>query len=245
MYNVVFLRHGESEFNRKHEFTGWLDIDLTREGAHNAKQAGQVLKAYGFTFDHAFTSVLKRAVHTAWIVLDELDLTWIPLDHDWQLNERHYGALEAVRKDQLAKQLGEEQIQLWRRGYKLRPPALRQDDERHPRFDPKYAHLTKKQLPETESLEDCVKRVLPYWKKEIVPQIKAGKRVIIIAHGNSIRALVKYLDNVSEKDIPLIEIPTAVPLIYELDKSLKPKRHYFLGDQKKIKQQLEKNKRIK
>ncbi|MBI2573348.1 2,3-diphosphoglycerate-dependent phosphoglycerate mutase [Candidatus Woesearchaeota archaeon] len=245
MYKVVFLRHGESEYNQKHEFTGWTDIDLTAKGRKNAMQAAHLLKAYGFIFDQTYTSVLKRAIHTAWVVLDELDLSWIPLEHSWKLNERHYGALQGIKKEELAKQLGKEQIQYWRRSYALQPPKLRQDDERHPRFDPKYVHLTGKELPETESLKDCVARVLPYWKKVIEPQIKAGKRVLIVAHGNSIRALVKHLDNVTEKDIVNVEIPTAVPLVYELNKKMKPTRHYFLGNEKNITKLLNKNKQLK
>ena len=230
MYKVVLLRHGESEYNQKHEFTGWTDIDLTKQGAINAKHAAHLLRAYGFVFDQVYTSVLKRAIHTSWIVLDELDLSWIPQEHSWLLNERHYGALQGISKDELAKQIGKEQIQFWRRSYTQRPPKLTKDDQRNPRYDPKYAHLTTKQIPLTENLKDCIERVLPYWKKEIVPHIKNGKHILIVAHGNSIRALIKHLDNVSDKDIASVEVPTAVPLIYEFNSSMKPIRHYFLGN---------------
>ncbi len=234
MYKVVLLRHGESEWNKKNLFTGWTDVDLTEKGREEAKTAGELMLEAGFVFDIAYTSVLKRAINTLHIALAEMDLLWIPEIKSWRLNERHYGALQGLNKAETAEKYGEEQVLLWRRSYDVPPPALTKDDERYPGFDPRYKDLSEDELPLTESLKDTVARFVPYWKNEIAPTIKSGKRVIIAAHGNSLRALVKYLDNVTEEEIVKLNIPTGVPLVYELDENLKPIKHYYLGDQEKI-----------
>ena len=234
MYKIVLLRHGESTWNKENRFTGWTDVDLSEKGRDEAKRAGEVLRAEGWTFDVAFTSVLKRAIRTLWFVLDELDLMWIPTTKAWQLNERHYGALQGLNKAETAAKFGEEQVLIWRRSYDTPPPALTADDERYPGRDPRYVGLSKDELPLTESLKETVARVIPYWSREIAPVVKAGKRVIIAAHGNSLRALVKYLDDMSEEAIIKLNIPTGVPLVYELDENLKPIKSYYLGDPEEI-----------
>lgn len=231
MPNVVLLRHGESDWNRENRFTGWTDVDLSDKGRAEAKSAAESLRAEGFTFDCAFTSVLRRAIRTLWIVMDEMDLMWIPVERSWRLNERHYGALQGLNKAETAAKFGEAQVKLWRRSYDVRPPALERSDPRFPGHDPRYRGLTQDELPLTECLEDTVARFLPYWHGTIAPAIRSGKRVMIAAHGNSLRALVKYLDDVSERDIVGLNIPTGVPLVYELDADLKPLKHYYLGDQ--------------
>jgi 2,3-bisphosphoglycerate-dependent phosphoglycerate mutase len=230
MITLVLLRHGESTWNKENRFTGWTDVDLSERGREEAKAAGQLLKDGGYTFDLAFTSVLKRAIRTLGIALDQLDLLWIPVTKDWHLNERHYGALQGLNKAETAAKHGDAQIKIWRRSYDIPPPPLTMDDERHPSRDPRYRGLDLKQLPLTESLKDTVERFLPYWHEAVAPAIRSGKRVIIAAHGNSLRALVKYLDNVSEADIVELNIPTGIPLVYELEDDLTPIRHYYLGD---------------
>ncbi len=234
MFKVVLLRHGESEWNKKNLFTGWTDVDLTDKGREEAANAGKLMLEEGLVFDIAYTSVLKRAINTLHIALAEMDLLWIPEIKNWRLNERHYGALQGLNKAETAEKYGDEQVMLWRRSYDVPPPALTKDDERYPGHDPRYADLTEEELPLTESLKETVARFVPYWENEIVSTIKSGKRVIIAAHGNSLRALVKYLDNVSEAEIVKLNIPTGVPLVYELDDNLKPIKHYYLGDQEKI-----------
>ncbi|MGB7541960.1 MAG: 2,3-diphosphoglycerate-dependent phosphoglycerate mutase [Burkholderiales bacterium] len=230
MHKIVLLRHGESVWNKENRFTGWTDVDLSERGLEEAKQAGQRLKEDGFVFDLAYTSVLKRAIRTLWIALDQMDLMWIPVHHSWRLNERHYGALQGLNKAETAAKFGEEQVLVWRRSYDVPPPALTRDDRRHPRSDPRYAGLADAELPLTECLKDTVGRFLPYWNETIAPSIRQGGRVIIAAHGNSLRALIKYLDNVGDEDIVGLNIPTGIPLVYELDGALKPVRHYYLGD---------------
>jgi len=230
MIKLVLLRHGESTWNKENRFTGWTDVDLSERGREEAKTAGQLLKDGGYVFDIAFTSVLKRAIRTLGLALDELDLLWIPVTKDWRLNERHYGALQGLNKAETAAKHGDAQIKIWRRSYDIPPPPLTVDDERHPSRDPRYAGLDPKLLPLTESLKDTVDRFLPYWHESIAPAIRSGKRVIIAAHGNSLRALVKYLDHVSEADIVELNIPTGIPLVYELNDDLTPIRHYYLGD---------------
>lgn len=230
MHKVVLLRHGESIWNKENRFTGWTDVDLSEQGRREALAAGDLLKQDGYVFDVAFTSVLKRAIRTCWIVLDQLDRLWIPMPRDWRLNERHYGALQGLNKAETAARHGEAQLKIWRRSYDTPPPPLDLDDARHPRFDPRYAGLRADELPRAESLKDTVARFLPAWKDAIAPAIKAGRRVLIAAHGNSLRALVKYLDNVSDEDIVELNIPTGIPLVYELDDALAPIRHYYLGD---------------
>jgi 2,3-bisphosphoglycerate-dependent phosphoglycerate mutase len=230
MYKLVLVRHGQSTWNLENRFTGWTDVGLTDLGVEEAHTAGQLLREGGYDFDIAYTSVLKRAIQTLNIVQDELDLEWIPVIRAWQLNERHYGALQGLNKAETAEKFGDAQVKVWRRSYDVPPPALDWDDERHPRFDRRYAALMPEQLPATESLKLTLERVLPYWHATLAPEITSGKRVLIAAHGNSIRALVKYLDNISDADIPELNIPTGVPLVYELDSDLKPIRHYYLGD---------------
>jgi 2,3-bisphosphoglycerate-dependent phosphoglycerate mutase len=234
MIKLVLLRHGESIWNKENLFTGWTDVDLSEQGKAEAKRAGELLKAEGFTFDVAFTSVLKRAIRTLWIALDELDLMWIPVEHSWQLNERHYGALQGLNKAQTAAQYGNDQVLVWRRSYDIPPPALEKSDVRYPGTDPRYRELSPSELPLTECLKDTVARFLPYWHRAIVPTINSGKKVIIAAHGNSLRALVKYLDAIADEDIVGLNIPTGVPLVYELDDRLKPIRHYYLGDPEEV-----------
>src|SRR5881296_1695016 len=234
MHKLVLLRHGESDWNRENRFTGWTDVDLSQKGIEEARAAGKHLKSAGYSFDLAFTSVLKRAIRTLWIALDELDLMWIPVEKSWRLNERHYGALQGLNKAEMAQKFGEEQVLLWRRSYDLQPPALTRADPRHPRGDPRYAGLAESELPLTECLKDTVERFLPYWKDAIAPAVRQGKRVIIVAHGNSLRALIKYLDGVSDQEIVGLNVPTGRPLVYELDAGLKPVRSYYLGDQTEI-----------
>ncbi len=231
MYTVVLLRHGESVWNKENLFTGWTDVDLSEKGLQEAHNAGKLMKAAGLTFDIAYTSVLKRAIRTLWIALDEMDLMWIPVIRSWRLNERMYGALQGLNKAQTAEKYGEEQVHVWRRSYNIPPPELTRDDERYPGNDRRYSDLPMDETPLTESLELTVKRFLPFWIDTVVPAVKAGKRVLIAAHGNSLRALVKYLDNISDEEIPALNIPTGIPLVYELDDNLHPIRHYYLGDQ--------------
>ena len=234
MYKIVLIRHGESTWNKENRFTGWTDVDLSEKGRGEAQRGGQLLKDGGYTFDVAYTSVLKRAIRTLWYVMDELDLMWIPVVNAWQLNERHYGALQGLNKAETAAKFGDEQVLVWRRSYDVPPPPLTADDERFPGHDPRYAALSAAELPLTESLKETVARVVPYWHAEIAPAIRAGKRVLIAAHGNSLRALVKYLDNVSEEAIIKLNIPTGQPLVYELDANLKPIQSYYLGDPEEI-----------
>jgi 2,3-bisphosphoglycerate-dependent phosphoglycerate mutase len=234
MTKLVLLRHGESTWNEENRFTGWTDVDLSMKGLAEAKRAGQRLKAEGLTFDIAFTSVLKRAIRTLWIALDEMDLMWIPIYNSWRLNERHYGALQGLNKAETAAKYGDEQVLKWRRSYDVQPPALTEDDPRYPGNDPRYRDLDPRDVPHTECLKDTVARFLPYWHETIAPAIRSGKRVMIAAHGNSLRALVKYLDNISDQEIVALNIPTGVPLVYELDADLKPIQHYYLGDPEEI-----------
>lgn len=230
MRQLVLLRHGESVWNKENRFTGWTDVDLTEQGMVEARNAGHALKENGFVFDVAHTSVLKRAIRTLWIVLDEMDLMWIPVHRSWRLNERHYGALQGLNKAETAAKFGDAQVLIWRRSYDVPPPALQPSDPRHPGSDPRYAQLSPAELPLTECLKDTVARFLPYWHEVIAPSVKGGKKVIIAAHGNSLRALVKYLDNVGDAEIVGLNIPTGIPLVYELADDLKPLRHYYLGD---------------
>jgi len=230
MYKLVLVRHGQSTWNLENRFTGWTDVGLTDLGWKEAHEAGKLLREGGYVFDVAYTSVLRRAIQTLWTVLQEMNLEWIPVTNAWQLNERHYGALQGLNKAETAQKFGEAQVKIWRRSYDVPPPALELDDERHPKFDPRYASLTPEQLPATESLKITLERVLPYWHSTLSSVIKSGKRVIIGAHGNSIRAMVKYLDNISEADITELNIPTGLPLVYELDEDLKPIKSYYLGD---------------
>ncbi len=236
MMKLTLLRHGESLWNRENRFSGWTDVDLSDHGGIEAWEAGKTLRSEGCQFDVAYTSVLKRAIRTLWIVLDELDQMWIPVERSWRLNERHYGALQGLNKAETAKQFGDDQVLLWRRSYDIRPPALEKTDERYPVHDPRYSQLNDRDLPLSECLKDTVERFLPYWQGSIAPAVKAGKSAIIVAHGNSLRALVKYLDNVSDEDIVALNIPTGIPLIYELDEALRPLRHYYLGNLKNIEQ---------
>ncbi len=235
MTKLVLLRHGESEWNKQNRFTGWKDVDLSEKGLAEAQKAGQVLKEQGFTFDVAFTSLLKRAIRTLWLTLDDMDLMWIPVYRSWRLNERHYGALQGLNKAETAQKYGDDQVLVWRRSYDTPPPALEKSNPHYPGNDPRYGDLSEKELPLTECLKDTVARFLPYWHETIVPTIKEGKRVIIAAHGNSLRALVKYLDEVSEAEIVKLNIPTGMPLVYELDSALKPIKHYYLGDPEQVK----------
>jgi len=239
MIRMVLIRHGQSTWNKENRFTGWTDVDLTEQGVREAHNAGVLLKQEHFTFDMAFTSVLKRAIRTLWIVLDQMDLMWIPVVNSWRLNERHYGALQGFNKAETAKKFGEEQVHLWRRSYDVRPPILEKTDQRYPGKDAKYKDLDPKNIPVAECLKDTVDRFLPYWHDTIAPAVKSGKRVIIAAHGNSLRALVKYLDNVSDKDIVGLNIPTGLPLVYELDDNLKPIKNYYLGDPEEVKKAME------
>ncbi|MEM8875406.1 MAG: 2,3-diphosphoglycerate-dependent phosphoglycerate mutase [Planctomycetota bacterium] len=233
-YKIVLTRHGQSEWNKSNQFTGWTDVPLTEQGREEARAGGQLLKDEGYTFDIAYTSRLKRAINTLWEVLDVMDLAWIDVVRDWHLNERHYGALQGLNKAETAEKHGDDQVLIWRRSYDTPPPPLEADDERAPHHDRRYDDVPRDQLPYTECLKDTVERVMPYWYENIVPQIKAGKRVLIAAHGNSLRALVKYLDGISDEDIVSLNIPTGVPLVYELDADLKPVKSYYLGDQEAI-----------
>ncbi|MGR4870901.1 2,3-diphosphoglycerate-dependent phosphoglycerate mutase [Variovorax sp. LARHSF232] len=230
MYKLVLIRHGESTWNLENRFTGWTDVDLTPLGVEQAKQAGRLLKAEGYDFDVAYTSVLKRATRTLWHTLDELDRTWLPVVHSWRLNERHYGALQGLNKAETAKKYGDDQVLVWRRSYDTPPPALEPGDPRSERADLRYGKLSPEQIPLTECLKDTVARVLPFWNESMAPAIRAGRRLVVAAHGNSIRALVKYLDGISDADIVGLNIPNGIPLVYELDSELKPLRHYYLGD---------------
>jgi 2,3-bisphosphoglycerate-dependent phosphoglycerate mutase len=231
---VVLIRHGESVWNAENRFTGWTDVDLSEKGRAEAQKGAAILKQEGYTFDIAYTSVLKRAIRTLWYVLDGLDLMWIPIRNAWELNERHYGGLQGLNKAETAAKFGDEQVKIWRRSYSTPPPELTQDDERFPGNDPRYQLVAKDVLPLTESLKETVARVVPYWEQHILPDIKAGKKVVIAAHGNSLRALVKHLDNMSEAEILELNIPTGVPLVYEFDESFKPLKHYYLGDAAEI-----------
>jgi len=235
MDKVVLLRHGESIWNKENRFTGWTDVDLSEKGIKEANKAGQTLKKEGYTFDIAYTSVLKRAIRTLWITLDEMDLMWIPVIRNWRLNERHYGALQGLNKAEMAQKFGEEQVHIWRRSYDTQPPSLEKTDERYPGKDPRYSDLKETEVPLTECLKDTVARFVPYWENLIAPSIKEGKQVVIAAHGNSLRALVKYLDNIPEDEIVGLNIPTGVPLVYELDDNLKSLKSYYLGDAEEIK----------
>jgi 2,3-bisphosphoglycerate-dependent phosphoglycerate mutase len=234
MHKIVLLRHGESTWNRENRFTGWTDVDLSLRGVEEAQRAGELLKQAGFAFDLAHTSVLKRAIRTLWLVLDAMDLMWIPVHGSWRLNERHYGALQGLNKAETAAKFGEEQVRLWRRSYDVPPPALAPGDPRHPLGDPRYAGLDDTELPLTECLKDTVTRFLPRWNDSIAPAVREGKRVIIVAHGNSLRALIKYLDGISDEKIVELNVPTGRPLVYELDANLKPMRNYYLGDASEI-----------
>jgi len=239
MHKLVLLRHGESTWNQENRFTGWTDVDLTDKGREQAKAAGMYLKKEGFTFDLAFTSLLKRAIRTLWIAMDEMDEMWVPVRRAWQLNERHYGSLQGLNKSETAEKYGEDQVLVWRRSYDVPPPALTPEDERFPGHDPRYRNLNPKDLPLTECLKDTVDRFLPYWHESIAPEVKSGKSVIIAAHGNSLRALVKYLDDISEEDILQLNIPTGMPLVYELDEDLRPIKNYYLGDPEEVKKAME------
>lgn len=239
MHKLVLIRHGESTWNKENRFTGWTDVDLSEKGMQEAVEAGKTLREAGYEFDLAYTSVLKRAIRTLNVVLDELDQAWLPVKRSWRLNERHYGALQGLNKAETAAKFGEEQVKIWRRSYDVPPPALTPDDERFPGHDRRYANVAKEDLPLTECLKDTVARFLPLWHEDIAPAIKSGQRVIIGAHGNSLRALVKYLDNISEADILELNIPTGMPLVYELDAQLKPIKSYYLGDPEKVKAAME------
>jgi 2,3-bisphosphoglycerate-dependent phosphoglycerate mutase len=234
MYKIVFMRHGESTWNLENRFTGWTDVDLTEKGAKEARAAGRVLKDAGFTFDLAYTSVLKRAIRTLWLAMDEMDMMWLPIKNDWRLNERHYGALQGLDKGETAAKYGDAQVLVWRRSYDTPPPALDAGDERSSATDPRYAALDPAAIPLTECLKDTVARVMPAWEEEIAPAIRAGRQILISAHGNSLRALIKMLDGISDEDIVSLNIPNGQPLVYELDADLKPIRHYYLGDQDAI-----------
>ncbi len=234
MYKVVLLRHGESAWNKENRFTGWTDVDLSQKGIEEAIGAGKIMQEQGYTFDIVFTSVLKRALRTTWLALEQMDLLWIPDEKSWRLNERHYGALQGLNKAETAEKHGEEQVKIWRRSYDIPPPALDKTDQRYPGHDLRYKGLDEKDVPKTESLKDTVARFLPYWHKVIAPTIKTGKKVLISAHGNSLRALVKYLDNMSNDAVIALNIPTGVPLVYELDDNLKPIKHFYLGDPEEI-----------
>ena len=238
-YKLVLLRHGQSTWNLENRFTGWTDVGLTPQGEKEAHESGKLLREGGYTFDLAYTSVLKRAIKTLWIVMEEMELEWLPVINAWQLNERHYGALQGLNKAEMAEKFGEAQVKIWRRSYDIQPPALELDDQRHPRFDRRYAKLTETELPRTECLKDTVKRMLPYWHSTIAPSVKSGKRLIICAHGNSIRALVKYLDNVPDSEIVELNIPTGIPLVYELDQDLQPIQHFYLGDPEAVRKAAE------
>ncbi|MHB1688404.1 MAG: 2,3-diphosphoglycerate-dependent phosphoglycerate mutase [Ignavibacteriaceae bacterium] len=233
-HKLVLLRHGESTWNKENRFTGWTDVDLSDQGISEAKNAGQILKSGGYAFDMAFTSVLKRAIRTLWLTLDGLDLMWIPVERCWQLNERHYGTLQGLNKAETAAKFGEEQVKIWRRSYDIQPPALEKTDPRFPGNDPRYKNLSETELPLTECLKDTVNRVVPYWEQKIAPLLKEGQKIIIVAHGNSLRALVKHLDKIPDDEIVELNIPTGTPLVYELDENLNPLKHYYLGNPEEI-----------
>ena len=235
MVQLVLLRHGESQWNKENRFTGWTDVDLTERGIEEARNAGKILRDSNIIFDLAFSSVLKKAIRTLWIVLDEMDLMWIPVKKSWRLNERHYGKLQGLNKSEMAKKHGEEQVHIWRRSYKTKPPALLKTDPTYPGNDPRYKDLNEEELPAAESLEDTYKRLIPYWENEIAPEIRAKKRILIVAHGNSLRAIVKNLENISEEKIAQLNIPTGIPLVYELTEELESLRHYYLGNPENVK----------
>ncbi len=239
MEKLVLIRHGQSQWNQENRFTGWVDVDLSPLGITEAKGAGEVLKNEGFSFDLAYTSVLKRAIRTLWHVQDVLDQMWIPVTPTWRLNERHYGSLQGLNKTEMVKKFGEDQVKIWRRSFDVPPPALEASDERHPRFDPRYKNVNPSELPSTESLKETEKRFMPFWHEEIAPKLHAGKSVLIVAHGNSLRALVKFLDQVSNEKITELNIPTGIPLAYDLDNNLKPKSSRYLGDPEEIKARIE------
>jgi len=239
MIKLVLVRHGESTWNKENRFTGWTDVDLSPKGRKEALEAGQILKEQGYVFDVAYTSVLKRAIRTLWIILDEMDLMWIPVHRSWRLNERHYGALQGLNKAETSAKYGEEQVFIWRRSFDIQPPALTPDDERFPGRDPRYRDLDSGDVPLTESLKDTIARFMPYWHETLAPALKSGQKVIIAAHGNSLRALVKYLDNIPDSEIAGLNIPTGIPLVYELDANLKPLQHYYLGSQEEVQKAME------
>ena len=234
MHRLVLLRHGESDWNRENRFTGWTDVDLSARGVDEARSAGQLLRAQGYAFDLAFTSVLRRAIRTLWLVLEEMDLMWLPVQNSWRLNERHYGALQGLDKAETAAKFGEQQVLAWRRSYDTPPPALERSDPRNAANDPRYAGLADSEVPLTECLKDTVARVVPYWDSAIAPAIRAGQRALVCAHGNSMRALVKHLDGISDADIVALNIPTGIPLVYELDERLRPLGHFYLGDAEEV-----------
>jgi len=234
MYKLVLVRHGQSTWNLENRFTGWTDVGLTEQGVAEAQEAGRLLQEGGYTFDVAYTSVLKRAIKTLWIIMEEMEMEWLPVYRAWQLNERHYGNLQGLNKAEMAEKFGEEQVHIWRRSYDVPPPPLEMDDERHPRFDPRYAGVAQENLPATESLKITLERVLPYWHMVLAPAIQSGQCLLVAAHGNSLRAMVKYLDNISDEEIPGLNIPTGVPLVYELDNDLKRLNSYYLGDPEEI-----------
>lgn len=238
-FKLVLIRHGQSTWNLENRFTGWTDVGLTEQGVGEAHTAGQLLRDNKFTFDLAYTSVLRRAIQTLWVVLQEMSLEWIPVENAWQLNERHYGALQGLNKAETAKEYGEAQVKIWRRSYDVPPPSLEWDDPRHPHFDLRYAGLSKNELPATESLKITLERVLPFWHSRIAPVIKSGRHLLIAAHGNSLRAMVKYLDNVSNEEITELNIPTGIPLVYELDENLKAVNHYYLADEETVRKAAE------
>ena len=238
MHKLVLLRHGESAWNRENRFTGWTDVDLSAKGVEEARAGGKLLKSGGYEFDLAFTSVLRRAIKTLWLALEEMDRMWVPIEHSWRLNERHYGALQGLNKAETAAKFGEAQVLVWRRSYDTPPPALERTDPRYPGGDPRYTGLSGTELPLTECLKDTVARVLPYWNATIAPAVRSGRRVVIAAHGNSIRALVKYLDDVADADIVGLNVPTGIPLVYELDAALKPLRNYYLGDPAEVERRI-------
>jgi 2,3-bisphosphoglycerate-dependent phosphoglycerate mutase len=239
MFKLVLVRHGESTWNKENRFTGWTDVGLSQRGQEEAAKAGQILRQQGYVFDIAFTSVLKRAIRTLWIIQDQMDLMWIPVQICWRLNERHYGALQGLNKAEMATKYGEQQVFIWRRSYDIQPPALTRDDPRYPGHDPRYKELGPEDVPLTESLKDTVTRFMPYWHEVLAPVIGSGKRVIVSAHGNSLRALVKYLDNVPDSEIVGLNIPTGIPLVYELDDRLKPVRNFYLGSQEEVRKAME------
>jgi 2,3-bisphosphoglycerate-dependent phosphoglycerate mutase len=239
MIKLVLVRHGESIWNKENRFTGWTDVDLSEKGKEEALKAGIILKEQGYTFDVAYTSVLKRAIRTLWIVLDAMDLMWIPVSRSWRLNERHYGALQGLNKSEMATEYGEQQVFIWRRSYDIQPPALTKSDTRYPGRDPRYQELKREDIPLTESLKDTVARFMPYWHEVLAPAIKSGKKTVIAAHGNSLRALVKYLDNIPDTEIVGLNIPTGIPLVYELDDNLQPLNHYYLGSQEDVQKAME------
>jgi len=239
MIKLVLLRHGQSTWNLENRFTGWTDVDLSPQGVIEAKSAGKIMKEEGYVFDAVHTSVLKRAVRTTWLVMDEMELMWLPVYNSWRLNERHYGALQGLNKAETAQKYGEAQVKIWRRSYDVQPPALDKKDERFPGFDPRYQELTAEELPLTESLKDTVARVMPYWNEAIVPELRKGKKLLISAHGNSMRALVKYMDKMSDEAVVELNIPTGIPLVYELDDKLHPVRHYYLGNPEEIRKAAE------